>query len=411
MNRFALILGLTALTAQIHAQGLAAVLQATLLHNPAVRGKQAEVAAQGFAVDSAEAQRLPSLSADLNNLGDNFDDDQGTLRLDQPLWTFGKIDNAIAQAKAGVAVEQQSLLQVRRELIERTAVVYTQIQGLQRRARVASDNIAEHQRLIQHITRRLKGQLATEADVSLGNSRLILARSQHQRLQGEMRNAQTELQALTIVPVSAAGGIPGPLTQLPPAGEIHALALSQAADLQIKQARVGEAQLQVKAERVAPLPDLYLRAEHIFGGRNLAGFDDDTRVGLVLQATFEGLGAVSRGRTRGAEARYRASQEDLQVTRTEVQRQVTTLLSDRQVLGDLIRAQQAAVSEVQKTAASYVRLYDSGRKPWMDVLNIQREVTEQRLQLEQVKSEHLQTTLRIAAMVGLLDEIAGIEAP
>jgi len=81
---------------------------------------------------------------------------------------------------------------------------------------------------------RLRGQLATEADVSLGNSRLILAESQHQRPQSEIRNARTELQALTIVPVSADGGIPSRLTQLPPTAEIEELTLSQAADLQVK---------------------------------------------------------------------------------------------------------------------------------------------------------------------------------
>jgi adhesin transport system outer membrane protein len=151
-------LGLLVLPPAQAAQGLAAALQASLQHNPAVRGKSAEVSAQNYAVESAKAQRLPSFSADLNNVQGDFEREQASVRIQQPLWTFGKIDTAIHKAEAGVQTEELSLLQIKRQLIEKVAVAYARIQGIGRQERVASETIVEHQRLFRHISRRQKGQ-------------------------------------------------------------------------------------------------------------------------------------------------------------------------------------------------------------------------------------------------------------
>ncbi|HAZ95346.1 MAG TPA: transporter, partial [Porticoccaceae bacterium] len=59
--------------------------------------------------------RYPTLSLQANNLNDELN--QGSVRLQQPLWTFGKINNAIQRAEANYTAEQWALLQVQRQLI------------------------------------------------------------------------------------------------------------------------------------------------------------------------------------------------------------------------------------------------------------------------------------------------------
>jgi adhesin transport system outer membrane protein len=182
--------------------GLSAVLQAVMANHPAVKGKQAELDAQHFAIGSAKAGRYPSLSGEANNLDDNVD--QFTLRVQQPLWAFGKIDRAIQQEQARFAAEEWGLLQVQRQLTEESASAYARLDGIRQRGQVSRININEHEELYQRTERRQKGQLTSEADLRFAHSRLIQAQAKHERISGELQVALVDLLALTQVP------IPGP---------------------------------------------------------------------------------------------------------------------------------------------------------------------------------------------------------
>ena len=124
---------ITALAAPAQ-EGLTAALQAAINHHPAVKGKQAEVDAQGYNIESSKAGRYPTVSFQGNNLDDDLY--QSGVRLQQPLWTFGKIDTAIKQAEAGYSVEQWELRQAQRQLVEETATTYGRIEGIQQQAQV-----------------------------------------------------------------------------------------------------------------------------------------------------------------------------------------------------------------------------------------------------------------------------------
>ena len=74
----------------------------------------------------------------------------------------------------------------------------------------------------------------------------------------------------------------------------------------------------------------------------------------------------------------------------------------------MMQSYEQSVAEIEETLQSFLRQYDAGRKSWMDVLNIQREVSDTRLQLEQARAAWLEMSLRIAAITGQLDRITGV---
>jgi len=175
------------------ATGLVEALQAVMQNNPAVKGKRAELEDARFAVDTSKAGRYPTISVSADNLAQGLLDDvdeQGTLRVQQPLWAFGKIDAAIRESEADYKAEKLDLLQVQRQLLEDTAVAYARIDGVRKHVIVAIENIDEQEELYRRIQRRESGQLASEADVRLARSRLIQAKSQLLRLNGDIRVAQ-----------------------------------------------------------------------------------------------------------------------------------------------------------------------------------------------------------------------------
>ncbi|MCW7541884.1 TolC family protein [Aquabacterium sp. A7-Y] len=380
------------------AAGLEAALRATLSQHPAVAGKTAEVDAKAALGDVAQAQRYPTLSGQL--AAQDRHTTPSTLRARQPVWAFGRIDSQLAHAQADVGVEQADLLRVRRQLIEQTAVAYARVQGIYQRQQVALDNIARHEELHGQIQRRERGELASRADVRLAASRLIQARAQKERLDGELAVALNELQALTQVVVDTSPPVAPQHLALAPEPTLETLALDRSADLALRARQVDLARADAERERSSSMPTVYLQYERSAGQ---PGVRSDARVGLVVEGSLDGMGFAARGRSRAAGARLQAALEGQNAVRTEVQRNVRSLISNRRMQAGLKQVEQQSVQELEEILASYRRQYEAGRKAWLDVLNVQREVTEQRLLQVQADNEWLVYSLRLTALTGGLD--------
>ena len=397
----ALAVGQVVAQGNITVNGLGAALHATLAHHPAVSGKRAEVEAKGYAGDSARAQRLPTLDGQAGAQDD--DTHPITLRVRQPLWAFGRIDSNIAFADADQAAEEADLLRVKRDLLDQTAVAYAKVLGVRQRLVVADENIAALERMQQQIKRRQEGQLASVADVRLAQARLIQGRAQKERFVGGLDVALTELRALTQVTVSSDKNVPEAVTRLPSPAELEANAQQSSADVQLKKMQVALARADVQRERAAPMPTLYAQAERYF---NQPTYGDEFRVGVVLEANLDGLGFAAAGRNKAAGARLQASQEDLAATRSELVSSVDSLIANRRSQQILMESSRQSVSELREILASYQRQYEAGRKAWLDVLNIQRELVEQRLQQVEAENQWLIYSLKLAALTGRLDALA-----
>ncbi|ABM04551.1 outer membrane efflux protein [Psychromonas ingrahamii 37] len=384
--------------------GLAAALRATMTHNPMIKGKQAELEAQQFGVSSAKAKRYPTLSTLGSNVNNNYD--QATLRLDQPLWAFGKIDTEIARAESEVNAEQWRLLDIQRQLLEDTATVYAKIEGIKLRAEVAEINTEAHQSYYDRLARRQEGQLSSEADMRLAYARLLQAQTQLLSIKGELSDAQSELQNLTQILVSTELAVDPQLALLPSNVAVQRLAIDQEANILLKRQNLQVVKLGLKAEKLASLPTIYLRAEADL--LDSTSGNKDLRAGLTFESSFEGLGLVARGRVKGAESRLAAARYDLDSSINDTRRRISSLMLNRQVQQGLIHAYQQTVNAMQETLDSFLRQYETGRKSWLELLNMQRELTASQMQLVQSKNDWLILSLRVASLTGGLDQQAGL---
>ncbi len=388
--------------------GLEAALTAALSSHPAVAVKQAGVRAKGFAGDTARSQRYPSLVAQVQQAVTGPNDAYAnpiTLRARQPLWSFGRIDNNIAYADADMLAERLDLQRVRRQLIDSTAVAYAKVLGSLQRQRMAIDNLAEHEALHQQIHRRQLGQLASAADVRLAAARVAQAKAMQQRYDGERSLAETELLALTQVTVVAIAEVQAQLLPTLTAPELDDLAQRSSAELRYKQQLIELARANAAQARSAAMPTVYLQAERNTGAGQTPSLP---RIGVLIEASLDGMGLATKGRSAESEARLAAAEEDLRVSRNELSRSLKSLWQSRQMQAGLMAAQLESTQAVTDLLASYQRQYAAGTKAWMDVLNIQRELTEQRLQWAQASNDWLIHSLRLSAMTAGLDAAAGL---
>ena len=410
----ALSVGVWALpvTAQ-QADGLQSALLATLTMHPALSGKQSQIRAREYSADAARSQRYPSLTAQAQRYtSTNRDVTTGedlsspvTLRARQPLWAFGRIDNSIAFADADTDVERTDLLRLQRQLLEQTAVAYATVVGSRQRLQVLEENLAAHQLLYDQISRREQGQLASTADVRLAATRLSQSRARVQRYLGELEIAESDLLALTQIPLPAQLPIAEGLLQISEGEALRQAVLHGSAEIRYKKQEIERAKADVDQARTASMPTIYLQAEQDY---NQPAFRDDNRVSLVLEGTLEGMGFASRGRTGAAVAQQSAAEDDLRFTINELERDVRRLQRNRQLQAELIQVQGESLVELNAVLGSYQRQYTAGTKSWLDVLNIQREFSEQHLQLVQAESDWVIYSLQLAALTGGLDALAGL---
>lgn len=389
-------------------------LQATLRNHPAVAGQEAEVSARRYAADGARSQRYPTLSAQAQQFrqgdrsvlsGDDLSN-PAVLRVRQPIWAFGRINSSIAAADAGVSMERADLLRVRRQLLEDTAVAYAEVRGSRKRLDIARQNVAQLEELHAQILRRVEGQLASSADARLAATRLLQARAQHQQYTSEWKIARDDLASLTQAAINADQPVPSGLLELPESTNLIDSALEQSAEIHLKRRQLGQAETEVDQARTADMPTIYLQADRF---NDQAGLRDDSQVSVVFEASLAGMGFTARGRRGEAEANRMAAMQDLTATELELRRELERLQHSRRLQTELIELQTQALGDMESLLDSYQRQYETGTKSWLDVLNIQRELFEQRRQLLQARIDWQIYSLQLLARMGGLDSLAGIE--
>ncbi len=383
--------------------GLQAALFAAVSNHPVVKGQRQSVLAKDYDVKAARAQRFPTLTASVASHNDNTDPIRLSAR--QPIWTFGRISSGIAYSNADLQVEKAGLLQVMRQIIDKTAAAYARVRGAYDQLAVGGANVTALEILYQQVKRRQQGKMASSSDVQLASARLLQARGQLIQLQGELAVRQAELLALTQSIVNDHEAIPEGVTQSTQVNELLTQALRQSADMQVRQEAIKRAEKEVARVRNAAMPTVYFQADRYY---EQPAYVNGTRLGIVVEGSLDGLGLVSRSRTSAATANLQAMQLELEATRADIQRQVSSLWTTLQSQTYQVESLRDSESALLDTLASYQRQYESGRKSWQDVLNMQRELTEQRLRLVQAQSDRQIAALHLASLVGRLDQMAGL---
>jgi len=385
------------------AGGLQDALRATLSQHPALGGKRAEIEEKEYIGDSARAQRYPSLSGQVS--AQHTDNYPIGIRARQPLWAFGRIDNGIAYADTDVKVQTADLLRVKRDYLEQTADAYVRILGIRERLQVADDNELSLDSLYQKIKRREQGKLASMADVRLARARLLQAKSRKERMRSDLGVAENELIALTQSQVNSTQAVPAELTQLANVDDMASLAQIMSADVKFKKENINLAKAGLEREKSSPMPTVYLQMDYFYNHQETG--NSDIRVGVTMEANLEGMGFAAFGRNNAAGARLQAVRADLSTTRNDIKRKVNSLYTNRAAQEEIVLSQSDSVKELSEILLSYQRQYKAGQKPWLEVLNMQRELTEQRYQLVQSKNDWLLYTLKLLAITGGLDALAG----
>jgi adhesin transport system outer membrane protein len=412
-------LGLLTTPGPARALTLNEALRLTLAGHPQVQQKRhlAEAAEQDL--KGAQWQRYPSLTVEANSrLGTTAENRDATspggtvVRVDQPLWSAGRITADIDAAERRVEVARLAVRETETDLLARTVAAYCEVWRWRERLVTARENATEHERLYQMIRRRADQEVSAEIDAALAQARWQQAQTEVLSFQASLSVASSALQQLT---GSAAASLvqdePLPLPDstplTAPASALLPDALAQSATLQRLTQEAELARQEASSKAAAVYPTLSARYEHVNSQGPVKPYDQ-----AALVFTYQpGAGLSSINTAESARRRVLASQDNLQTGQRELTNQLQAQVAEAQSLASQKGGTLAYAKAMADVMASYLRQYTVGRKSWLEVLNAQRDVASSRYSASDLMASLTAARLKLDTLTGQLRRETLNEAP
>ena len=386
-------------------QVLERLMALALASHPSAQSQRAQLQSAQSGLDSARWQFYPTpsiaveqahtASTDPSYRGDNR---VATLRLQQPLYTGGRLSASMDKAKASLEIGQSALEEVEQQLGLRVVQAYGEWMSAHLKTQAQEKSVSTHIRLSEQVKRRISVGISADSDLVLAMARLesVHAESQASRTQGEMALARLNQLLGSPVDITSLTALLAPARELPSDSQVllaQALEKSPAIQKAKAQARVQEA---VVLERRAELsPEVYLRLERQYGNFNLPNSSPENRLFFGLSSRF-GAGLSSLTNVEAARAQHQAALAEIEVQSRNVAEQVLTDQALALSSARRLQSVQAALNANADVSASYDRQFLAGRKTWIDVMNAARELTQTEMQLADLQASLVAVSWRLA---------------
>ena len=398
------------------AQKLENLIALALSSNPLTKSQQTLVESAKVGVDSARWQFYPTPSVSVEKVNTSSadllyqGDKQVSIgRIQQPLWTGGRLSAGVNKAEAGLAVSQASLEEARLQLGLRVVQAYGEWLSAHLKTLANEKSLATHIRLHDQVKRRVNEGTSANSDLTLAIARLeaISAELTAVRAQGEVAIAR--LGQFLGNPVDVASLMKEVASPYNLTGNMQVI-LEQAIDINpsiIKAQATARVQEVVIDEKRADLsPEIFVRAERQYGNYTFANGPPESRFFVGLTSRF-GAGLSTLSGIEAARLQHTAALTDIEVQTRAVNEQVLSDYALAQSIASRITAIYKSLSANNDVLSSYNRQFLAGRKSWLDVMNAARELTQTETQLADLHATQVVVTWRLGAYtrgIGALTE-------
>jgi adhesin transport system outer membrane protein len=391
------------------------LLQKVTAEHPQVQSQIQNLQAAGMEVKVTQQAYWPTPSMTLERAQTQWPDPAYmgssqvlTFRLQQPLWTGGRLTAQSNKAIATQAIEQARLLEIQQSLALKTLQAWAEVVMAQRQQQVLEKSETVQTQLLQKITRRAEQGLSPLNEVNYASLRLVQVRQD--RFNALQQENQAWIRLSQWVPEAKELGHslfnPGP--QL---GAMDGLARTQALGLQtlshwetislanspfiLRLERVAQLQLAELAEKRSALqPEVYVRAEHQRGNYTYANMPNTNRVFVGLSAsTGAGLGLAYQ--LAALQNKHDGALQEIVAARRSVLETIQTDFVNanaRQSKTEMLRLNLESSQEIQ---AAWERQFINGKKTWIDVMHAARETSQAELAVIENEMAWLQSLGRM----------------
>ncbi|TCL38547.1 TolC family type I secretion outer membrane protein [Anaerospora hongkongensis] len=381
-----------------------------LKNNPSIKMAQSDKDKSQWSVSEAQAGRMPTVS-----LGNSYslkdhnpagtDDLSGSLRMNWQLYSGGRVEGQIDQAKRGVGVADLGVEKTKQQLkLDTTTAYFTILQ---------TKNLVEvNQQSVSNLQEHLN---SVQAKYDVG----VVAKSDVLRAEVELANAQQNLiKAQNNYDLAVAGLLNtmtiDPGTELALTDTLSYNKYDKTLDdsLQAAQTRPDVAQAEenvkisetaVKMAKSGKLPSVSLSASNGWNGSVLPGSgDDDWSVGLSASWSIFDAGSTS-AKVKQADALLDKAKEQLVQVKNSAALEVRQNYLSMQEAEKRIDTNKVAVGKAEEDLVIAREKYNAGVGTNLDVIDAQ-------LALTQAKTNEIQALFDYNVNVAKIDKAIGLKA-
>jgi outer membrane protein, adhesin transport system len=390
------------------------VEQAVTTH-PSVLAKYAELGGARSGLDLAKWQYYPSLSAQSErgssqNANATGSTSNTTLRLQQNLWTAGRIEAGVKSAQYKQLAAQNALQETRTTVALRTLEAWQALLSASGRQQASQQLLQQLDRLNGMMNRRVEQQVSPAIDAQLVQARIAQAQSEYLNAKTTADTAKLRLaqwagdEAFPMLASSNAVlvNLAAPLSSWPtdtPQRLDDAIAASPT--LLRLEADLSAAREDIEQKKAERWPSVYARVDRQFNKNSFGGKSVDTVAYLGLQYT-PGAGLTVRSQIETAQAKFQSLDSERETVRRQIKE--SYLNEWREYLANVERIQLAQQVQTSNAALfeSYTRLFVAGRRSWLELLNALREQAASEQALADLKALQYTSHFRLRLYLGQL---------
>lgn len=382
-------------TAQAADYSLKQLLQEATERHPSVLQARRQAQAAGFDVEAAQWGRFPTVSSQLRS---DSNLTQSLAKVEQPLWTGGKLSSRIELSEANLRAAEAGIREAEFTALSQVATAFYEALRLHHRLQNAATNVSEHERLVALIKRRSEAEISPPADTTLAQARLQQAISERIQIKKQLETALTTLAQWT-VPLNGPLKTPSDiLFKRSAEGVMLERAMANSAQRKRLLSQIESAQAQINVNKAQIYPSVVAGFQHTWGGVVPANYDrNKAYLGLEFQS---GAGLSARAGQQAAVSRKEATQQELEAHERNLTSQVNAALSELEALEAQLEPSKALLEGTTEVVESYLRQYQVGRKNWLDVLNAQREKTQALFSEADTRFGYQLSKVRLMIMTG-----------
>ncbi|MBD8051748.1 TolC family protein [Limnohabitans sp. JUR4] len=379
-----------------------------LEQHPAVRAADQQRQAAAQEVDGARWQYFPtpSVGAESSNQTNPLLDSKTRFaRLQQPLWTGGRLTAQTDRARAQLELAEAGWREQRQSLATRWVELWAEAVAAATRVEAYVESEALHQRYVRRVQARAsEGQIA-RSEIQLSVSRLANVQAELELARTQQQQALNKLRQMWGRPWSVAGPLAFSATYSaatapdaePP--EDHPVLQKGRAQIQLAQAEADLAKARLS-------PEIYVRGEIVHG--DITG---ETRKAYIGLSTSYGGGLSSLSAIGSAQSRVEAQRQDLEVRRRDLSDQLTADQLQRTSQQQRALQLQQALEAAQAYLQSSETQFDNGRRSWQELMNSAREKAQLRAQLADASAQAWLAAERLRLNTQGLDSYLSSSAP
>jgi adhesin transport system outer membrane protein len=380
---------------------LGQLIQLAIESHPSVRAQLSNEKSAQIGIETAEYQRYPTPQLSYESVKKNSADPSyigsdgvATVRITQPIFTGGQFTAQLDKAKANLQLSQASVRETRRNIALKVVQAYSDWSSAELKAQSIEKSLVIHQKLLQQAQNRITQGVSPQSDLALVQGRLDATSGElfSAKLQAELAiHKLMELTGNTLIATQLQADKTGPIQHTQLLESLLANAQLHSPDLLKAKAQSVISRASKQEKESALKPDIYVRAERQYGNYFSTDTNAHTRVFIGVSSKF-GPGLSSFTQISAAKAQEDTSEFEIQSQERLVRELVINDVSVIRSLQQRMQAIQGALQSSMAVLESFERQFNAGRKTWLDLMTVAKDVAQNEMQLAEVRGAELQTS-------------------